>query len=191
MSQIKAIIFDFYGVISLREHEVFLQSTVKDYEGHLDEIHSLSRQHDLGIISVEDYINALAKLSGLSREEVVSHMHSERAINDPLLTFIKSDLKNKYKIGMLSNAASDLLTFVEPKILNEIFDEVVISAEIGVIKPEKEAYLITCDKLNVASDEAIMIDDLAINCQGAEEAGMKAIHYKNNQQCIREINEVL
>ena len=67
----------------------------------------------------------------------------------------------------------------------------VLSSDVGAIKPSPEAFYITAEKLGVRPEECVMIDDRKDNVDGAIAAGMQAIWYKTNEQCIAELGEIL
>lgn len=189
---IKAIIFDFYGVVSVRTHEVFVDEVADKLAASGEDFHDLRRQHDLGILSVEDFYQKIAAVSGLSVEECLERMHNERVLNKPLLEYLRDKLKPHYKIGMLSNAASDLRGFVTPSdALDGLFDDMIISADVGMIKPDPRIFALACERLGSRPEETLMIDDLADNCEGAKAAGLAAIQYQTWPQCRRDLEKVL
>jgi putative hydrolase of the HAD superfamily len=57
-------------------------------------------------------------------------------------------------------------------------------------KPAKAIYQLSCARLEVSPEEAIFVDDLAVNVEAAREMGMVAIHHQDNERTIRE-SEVL
>lgn len=192
MSQpVHAIIFDFFGVVSLRVKENFLQTHAPRYAERRQEFVDLGKQVDAGFISLETYEQELSAATGVSVEDYRQYMHQAHRINERLLTFIRDHLGAQYKIGMLSNAQKDLLTYAKPHQLEHIFDDITISAEIGVIKPDPRAFIIACQRLGVEPQHAIMVDDLADNCQAARHIGMRAIHYHSFEQFAQELHMML
>jgi epoxide hydrolase-like predicted phosphatase len=55
---------------------------------------------------------------------------------------------------------------------DDMFDEVIISGEVGMRKPDAEIYHHTLELLKVKSTESVFVDDLAHNIKGAAELGM-------------------
>ena len=190
MGQITAIIFDFFGVVSIRSHEAFLEETFTNKE-ELAGIYNLRRQHDIGLISVEDYLEAVGRAANLSPEKVLERLHDERVINEQLATLIRTELKGKYKIGLLSNAAGDLRTFVPDGFLEELFDDVLISADYKMIKPDPRIFKLACEHLDAQPAQAVMIDDMEANCEGAKAAGLQAICYTNFNECREKLQKFL
>jgi putative hydrolase of the HAD superfamily len=56
-----------------------------------------------------------------------------------------------------------------------MFDEVIISGEVGMRKPDAEIYHHTLELLKVKPNESVFVDDLAHNIKGAAELGMIAV----------------
>ncbi len=75
--------------------------------------------------------------------------------------------------------------------VDEIFDVVVDSAFVGVRKPEPPIYELTLQRLGVAPQDAIFLDDIEINCDAARALGMTAVWFRSSQQAIEEIESVL
>ena len=64
--------------------------------------------------------------------------------------------------------------------LDELFEEVVDSSHVGVRKPEREIYELTCSRMAIAPTEAVFIDDNADNVTAAREFGMEAVHFRED-----------
>lgn len=100
--------------------------------------------------------------------------------------------KANFKTGLLSNAFSDL-RHVITHIWNfaDAFDEMVISAEVGLVKPDLRIYQLALDRLGILADQAIFIDDFIENVEGAQRAGMQAVVFKNLDQIRTELRRNL
>ena len=98
-----------------------------------------------------------------------------------LLDFIRS-LRPQYKTGLLSNAWSDLRDYIVRQGFDDAFDAMVISAEVGVVKPEARIYRIALEKLGAAPEETVFLDDFFENVEGAQRVGMHAIHFREPDQ---------
>ncbi len=75
--------------------------------------------------------------------------------------------------------------------VDEIFDVVVDSAFVGVRKPEPRIYELTLERLGVAPQAAIFLDDIEINCDAARALGMTAVWFRSSDQAIEEIEAIL
>jgi putative hydrolase of the HAD superfamily len=119
-------------------------------------------------------------------------LNNEMLPNQELIKFIKTKLKSKYKLGILSNAVDDFMyEIIGEEELRKIFDEIVISHQVGIAKPEPAVYQIALKKLNVRAKESVFIDDTETHCEGARSLGMQSIQYKNFEQMQQELEKIL
>jgi putative hydrolase of the HAD superfamily len=75
--------------------------------------------------------------------------------------------------------------------VDEVFELVVDSAFVGCRKPDPEIYEITLERLGVAAERCLFVDDVEVNCEGARALGIEAVHFRENEQAIPEIRERL
>jgi putative hydrolase of the HAD superfamily len=75
--------------------------------------------------------------------------------------------------------------------VDEIFEEIVDSAFVGCRKPEGRIYELTLERIGVPAGACLFVDDLQANCEAAEKAGMKAVHFRENEQAIAELRAAL
>lgn len=111
--------------------------------------------------------------------------------NRPLLNYIKNELRPKYKIGILSNAAIDYAKEKFDQHDYALFDDILPSFAYGMPKPETGIYKLAAKRLDVKPGECVFIDDTSGHCQGAEAAGMKAILYKDLISFKNNLKELL
>ncbi|MEQ8483587.1 MAG: HAD-IA family hydrolase [Pseudomonadales bacterium] len=71
-----------------------------------------------------------------------------------------------------------------------LFDLVVESSVEGVRKPNPRIYQITCERLGVAPERAVFLDDLGINLKPAREMGMRTIKVLHEDQAIDDLRAV-
>ena len=74
---------------------------------------------------------------------------------------------------------------------DEIFSVVVDSAFVGSRKPEPKIYEITLERLGVAAQGALLVDDVEHNCTAARDLGMRAVRFRDTDQAIAEIEAQL
>lgn len=97
-----------------------------------------------------------------------------------------------YKTAMLSNVSRQFVDSLFS--LQEqagLFDMVLISSEVGLVKPNELIYEMAAMKLGVVPEECVMIDDSETNIAGARRAGMQGILYKTLEQCQADLNELV
>jgi putative hydrolase of the HAD superfamily len=186
---IKAIIFDCFGVLVTEGWLAFKDQYFGSNEKLANEATDLLKQADSGLLSHEDFVQAIAKLAQVPAEDV--HLSIDNNVpNEPLFAYI-AELKPKYKIGMLSNAAANWLNvlFTPPQLA--LFDDISLSYESGFVKPHHGAYEKIADQIGVKVGDCIFVDDQIRHCEGARLAGMRAIMYQDFPQLKRDLNTIL
>ena len=83
--------------------------------------------------------------------------------------------KERFRLGILSDAMPSILVFMRAFGLLQYFDAVVISTQVGVIKPDPAMYAAILKKLDARGEDCLFIDDRAENLTGAQAAGMHAV----------------
>jgi putative hydrolase of the HAD superfamily len=97
-----------------------------------------------------------------------------------------------YRMAICTNNVREWEPLWRAKLpVDEIFDVVVDSAFVGSRKPEPRIYEITLERLGVAADSALLIDDIELNCTAAEELGIRAVWFQSTEQAIAEIERAL
>lgn len=189
----KAIIFDYYGVLLANTHDRRLSKLWEESPEKGEEFSAVNRAADKGIISQEESRRRMAELFGISYEALLLEYVEGEVPNEALISYILTSLKPHYKIGLLSNSTGrdQLEARFAPGRLDEIFDAIVSSGEIGFIKPQAEAYEYVSMKLGVLPEDCIMLDDIETFCDGARTAGMRAVHFLRTDQAVNDLSALL
>jgi putative hydrolase of the HAD superfamily len=111
-------------------------------------------------------------------------------IDRQLLDFLRS-LRGKVKTGLISNAWSDLRDYLVREKMIDAFDYIIISAEVGVAKPDPKIFQIALEQAGVGPSEAVFVDDFYANIEGCEKVGMKGIHFKDAQSTLQQLKHLL
>lgn len=86
-----------------------------------------------------------------------------------------------YKTALLSNTEQPAMEFFL-ELRYDVFDAAVFSCAEGALKPEREVYEVAAHKIGVPLSQCVFIDDKQLFVDGAIQAGMKAVLYKNLDQ---------
>jgi putative hydrolase of the HAD superfamily len=87
-------------------------------------------------------------------------------------------LRPAYRTAILSNADVSLRGRLRELGVHDLFDTVVSSAEEGVAKPEPEIYRRAADRIGLAPEACVFVDDADANVRAAEAIGMRGILYR-------------
>lgn len=186
---IKALIFDCFGVLTVDTWHAFLDTLPPGTD--IQKARDLNRAFDSGFIERSAFINGVEEITGKQPPDIETISGTDTAKNEALLGYI-SQLRPKYKIGLLSNISSDwitreLLTQDEQK----LFDAMVFSYQIGVAKPDPRIFEMACTRLGVTPDEAVMIDDIERFVDAARDLGMQGVIYRDFASFQSELNQLL
>lgn len=183
---IKAIIFDFFGVVRSDEYWRFVHED-KNQPGPFN---SLAEKVNLGELNWPDYIREVANATGKSAEEVNAMYRSEQ-INMPLIELIKR-LHGQYKIGLLSNASSEYVrSLLKESKIEALFDAIILSSEVRITKPNPEIYKMVCERLGANLTDVLFVDDKCIYVQSAKSLGMEALLYEGFPSFKKELETIL
>lgn len=107
-------------------------------------------------------------------------------VDSDMLTLATTLKERGYKIGILSNIGGMGEELMRKKRLG-VFDVVLTSGDIGVSKPDKRAFEILAEKLNVELDEMVFIDDSASYIEPMQSYGIRGILYTKYDRLIEEL----
>ena len=186
---IKAIIFDCFGVLVTDGWKAIREEFVSDID-RTETAHALDVRVNAGLMDYDDFIKQVAKLSGLTTQEVRSRIN-DTVPNQRLFDYIKRDLKPDYKIGLLSNVNKGVIDELLTNEQLDLFDEKVLSFERGYTKPDARIYQDILNKLTTEPEEAVFTDDIERYCVAAEDLGVKSIQYKDFDSFYKSLNKIL
>ena len=188
---IRAIIFDCFGVLYLNAVEHFYEHHVPEYDRLRPQLLELNRASDIGLLDQATFNQEVATLTGLELSFVAARIQGIHERNDKLLAYAQR-LRPAYKVGLLSNIGAGAIDgFFNAAERQSLFDDVVLSSDVGVVKPSPEIYELMAVKLGVLPEECVMIDDVEVNISGAKRAGMQGIIYTSYEQTVRALSEVV
>jgi putative hydrolase of the HAD superfamily len=112
-------------------------------------------------------------------------------VDEELVTFIRG-LRTVYLTGVISNAWSETRSWLENEWrIADAFDQIVISAEVGVAKPDPRIFHLALKGLEVTPKESVFIDDFDANVKAAREIGIHSILFRDPEQAISELRQLL
>jgi len=112
--------------------------------------------------------------------------------NEEMIELMHELKASGLKMAMLTNNVREWEPLWRAMLpVDEIFEEIVDSAFVGCRKPEARIYELTLERIGLPAEACLFIDDLKPNVEGAEAAGMSAVHFRDNAQAIAEIRGAL
>ena len=210
MSRIEAIVSDFGGVLTSplfdaftglqQEHGIppqafgaaLMRSAAAD--GGANPLFEL----ETGRLSEADF---LVKLGGALEAELghavelegfgttfFRHLHP----NEELFAFMRTLHGRGFRMAILTNNVREWEPLWRSMLpVDEIFELVVDSGFEGVRKPDARIYELTLERLGLAAEATLFLDDMEINCDAARALGMQAIWFRSTAQAIADIESAL
>jgi epoxide hydrolase-like predicted phosphatase len=193
-----AAFFDFGGVLTTPVWDSFA-SFCRSQGLHPDSIKNLFRsdpealeelrQLEMGEISETEFERTFGRRLGLKDpDHLIDSMFSGMKPDPAMVAAVKGLRAAGMLTGLISNSWST--SHYDRKLLAELFDTTVISAEVQMHKPQPEIYRLAADRLGVEPAECIFVDDLRENCEGAEAVGMTAVRHRNAAETIAKLAEL-
>ena len=197
---IKAITFDYDGVIKMKEGDIFgdicnyLNIKREDWEREYFLVNHLINTNQK---SVAEVISSVVLKFTDNKEletgvlDLIKNHKNIYYLNDELIEFIK-DLKDRdYKVALLSNNSIKLKQRLIEDGIADLFDWVIISAEVGYQKPQPEIFDLLFKKLEVEPSEVVFIDDSLRSLEGADQIGYIPVLFKDNETLKSELSKIL
>ncbi len=200
MQMIQGVIFDYGNVLSATrdtqpraawEHKLGLSAGELDRMVHND--HSWVAAQ-CGRISVDAYWQGIANelhLTSDDTEQLRMDFYRGDRRNNALVMRIDAMRQAGFRLGILSNFSRELWALLEQQDLRHRFDEIAVSADIGVMKPAPAAYHAILNMLRLPPETCLFIDDLPENIAAAQALGLHGIMFQDSPSCLAEIDRLL
>jgi haloacid dehalogenase superfamily, subfamily IA, variant 3 with third motif having DD or ED/haloacid dehalogenase superfamily, subfamily IA, variant 1 with third motif having Dx(3-4)D or Dx(3-4)E len=198
--QIEAVIYDMGGVILRSEDYRPRIQLAEQYgltEQGLEDVVFDSEsawQATVGKISQEAHWQAVFDTLNVPVDQYQSFQDAFWAgdrLDHDLVEFLNS-LRPARKTGLLSNAwrGTRQLLF-EHYACQNVFDVSVFSYEVGLAKPDRAFYELILTRLGVEANQAIFLDDNRQNIEAAAQLGIHAVHFRNRNQALKDMQALL
>jgi putative hydrolase of the HAD superfamily len=196
---IRAVFFDFGGVLMRTEYQAPRQKLAERFNMDYAEMDKAvfgcasARRASLGEISEEElWVDVLKRFKQPLTETKSFHdqFFGGDLVDRHLVEYIRS-LRGSFHTGLISNAWSGLRDLLAREKLLDLFDTVIISAEVGVVKPSAKIYELALDQANVAAGEAVFVDDMPDNIAACEKVGMKGVLFNDPEKAIDRLHHLL
>jgi putative hydrolase of the HAD superfamily len=121
-------------------------------------------------------------------ERYFEHLHP----NERMIEYMRELRGRGHKLAICTNNVREWESRWRAMLpVEEIFDVVVDSAFVGTRKPEARIYELTLERLGIAADAAVLVDDVELNCNAARALGIRTVCFRSTDQAIAEIEAAL
>ncbi|GAA2255506.1 HAD-IA family hydrolase [Kitasatospora cystarginea] len=200
MAAYRGVIFDFFGVLTFNMVEVitgfetregiasgtFLRAWA-DPRGQ-----ELFRQLELGRITQAEWNTDFGALMGVPPKDLLARYLHDAFPVYPVIEVARQARAAGIRTAVLSNSLGrepyDPYAGFD---LHGTFDEVVLSAEHGVRKPDPAVFRLTLGKLGLPAEECLFVDDSEENLAAAAELGLTPVLGLDEKVVVRHLRELL
>lgn len=201
MSRITAVLFDFAGVLTSSPWAAMtaagggnLELLIGSYEEDGDHPwHQVER----GEMAIGDWAVAVSKMGRAQGIDVdftpLQRLLGDMTLHEPIIERVRSLRTEGYRTGLITNNVREgSATWRAMLPLDELFEVVVDSCEVGMRKPNAAIFHHTLELLgDVPPDQAVFLDDSPGNVAGAQRAGLHAILVDDPDDAVKDLDALL
>lgn len=197
--RIRGLLVDFGGVLTTNVFESFRSfceaegldpNAVKSLFRERGEGLDLLRQLEKGEIEIDEFSQRFAPVLGVREADgLVDRLFAGVAPDEPMIHAVRAVHESGMPTGLISNSWGG--TTYDTALIEELFDGVVISGQVGLHKPDPAIFRLGAERIGVPPDACLFIDDLRENCEGAEAVGMTAILHRGAESTLPEMERLL
>jgi putative hydrolase of the HAD superfamily len=199
-TDIKAVVFDFGGVLTLQPLDHHIDSLRAlcglDRPAFLSAYRRHRPEYDRGTIDSREYwsrvINSEEEVpdQGIFRSLFETDVAGWTRVNEPVLRLAERLQAAGMRTGILSNMPREILKRIENRFLwIDRFEVRIFSCEIGVNKPGAEIYEACIDAFGLEGSRVLFLDDVPDNVKGAERAGFRTVLFRSYADALNQIIE--
>jgi epoxide hydrolase-like predicted phosphatase len=185
------ILFDFFGVFCAPIATNWFKKAVPEHQAKLAAFQAFCTQSDLGKLSRSDFNKEVSKLTGIPVPEIARGIEAEIAIDRALVTYTEKLRLLGYRVACLSNGSHEwTLQVINEHGLEHLFEQVILSGDLGIVKPDPEIYLQALRQLGVQPPQVIFIDDRKANVDAAEALGIRSLVFTDTPSLIEDFEQL-
>jgi epoxide hydrolase-like predicted phosphatase len=144
---------------------------------------------ETGTLPEEEFEVRFAPFLGVAAPGLIDRLFAGSAPDEEMIEAVRRARSAGIKTGLVSNSWG---TRRYPRdLLDELFDGVVISADIGIRKPSPEIYALGAERIGLEPQACVFVDDLPFNLVPAAELGMATVHHRRTDETVPELERLL
>jgi len=149
---------------------------------------------NLGKLSEPEAIPIYQKTLNLERELVLTLLQTAKESLLPIagsFDLLEKFYQARFNLFALTDNTKEIMSFLKDKYkIWHMFKGIVVSAEIGFLKPAREIYMSLLNTHHLIPQETLFLDDLKHNIDGANAVGISGIQFDTTAQCIKELEKL-
>jgi putative hydrolase of the HAD superfamily len=195
---IRLIVSDFGGVICTFDYRIFCERLARKIGRSAEEIYAVVYGNDLqvqferGRVSGREYHRRVMDLLGTEMPyPEFFQMYGDIFTEIPATCDLLRRLHARYPLYLLSDTNEIHFGYVRKTVdVLELFDECVVSYEVGVMKPDPGIYQEALRRSGLPAEACVFIDDRPGNVEGARRVGMQALLFQSAERCAADLESL-
>ncbi len=195
---IKGIFFDFDGVITLEKQGTppTIAYIAKITGLPTEAVEKAYRRHNKALLMgqvthLEMWQQFCEELETEIDYEIIKGAFLNITLDREVVGYIR-ELKDKYLIGMITDNKEDRIeTILKEKGLEELFDVVVISAQVHSGKTEERIFAEALKRSGLKPQECVFIDNTAQNLEVPGKMGFRTVYFDDEKRDLAELCNIL
>ncbi|HEY6780537.1 MAG TPA: HAD family phosphatase [Thermoleophilaceae bacterium] len=196
---LQGLLVDYGGVLTTNVFESFRAfsvsrglepNAVKDLFRSQPRARELVRGLETGALTDDEFNDGFGALLELEdRGAIVADLFGHAGPDEAMIAAVRATRAQGIRTGLISNSMGSGI--YDRAMLDELFDGVTISGDVGMHKPQPEIYRLAAERIDVPVEQCVIVDDLRENCAGAEAVGMTAILHRGAETTLPRLEELL
>jgi epoxide hydrolase-like predicted phosphatase len=197
-SGLRGLLVDYGGVLTTNPFDSFAEFCAQEGLARETVAHSLRRDRrcrellialETGRLAEEAFESSLAAILGVRAPDLIARMFAASRPEPTMTAAVRAAHRAGVRTALVSNSWGT--RSYDRALLEELFDAVVISGEVGIRKPAPEIYRLAAERIGVAPRECVFVDDLVFNLDAVSELGMTPVHHVRGEQTVSELERLL
>lgn len=192
-----AVVFDLGNVLIPFDYSIIIKklNEVEDglgesfYKKYQTDYH-VHRQLETWELSTEEFLDIMMEWTNhkITKENFCEIYSNIFTVNENVVSLLP-ELKKKYKLVLLSNT-----NYIHQKYgwekyeFLKYFDKLILSHEVGAIKPQEKIYRTVEAFTQLPSEEHIFIDDVLEYVEGAKKCGWDAVQFLEYDNLVKQLH---
>lgn len=197
---VQAVVFDIGGVLELTPPTHWQNRWARRCgltQAAFDEqVGAIWAPGSIGAATLQEIERSTAHALGLGEAELAALMDDVWAeyvgtLNRELAGYF-AGLRPRYRTGILSNSFVGAREREQALYgFEDMCDVIVYSHELGWLKPDPRSYHAVCERLDCAPGEAVLLDDVGANIDGAHAVGMHGVLFTDTAQAMADLEALI
>ena len=196
---IKALIWDLEGVLLITSDDTIEQALARRLNVPVEAIGKIfhgefNDRVDIGEFTQHDFWLHALDILGMPHSrlpDLEAFFNEDFFIDQDMVERVRQ-YHRRFKTALLSNYSDVLRPMLESRWkMDGAFDEIIISWEVKIIKPDPAIFDLALERLAVTKEEAVLIDDRIVNIRGADSYGLHTVYFQNKQQGLHDLDKII